>query len=220
MQTCMSKNVVNCNSVTVELPKYCYLIIWSTTNLHISSIWLIHTGTTVVPVFSGLCDQGTPAVSGQYNDVRGDFQYKLTRDQGTPANADADSHLSVIFAPQPGDSALFILFFITLGRKRYQISLLMRIISLKRMSNRLPQLPTPNNNDASLRCASWEKWKRGLIHTIIKMAAAGRRNILTLDSRGTPSATSCYCHAEEDEWFLRVILTLLHVTFSKCWHLF
>ena len=28
---------------------------------------------TVVPVFSGLCDQGTPAVSGQYNDVRGDF---------------------------------------------------------------------------------------------------------------------------------------------------
>ena len=106
---------------------------------------------TVVPVFSGLCDQGTPAVSGQYNDVRGDFQYKLTRDQGTPANA--DRHLFVIFAPQPGDSALFILFFITLGRKRYQIStLLMRIISLKRISNRLP-----NNNDASRRCASWEK---------------------------------------------------------------
>ena len=110
---------------------------------------------TVVPVFSGLCDQGTPAVSGQYNDVRGDFQYKLTRDQGTPANADADRHLFVIFAPQPGDSALFILFFITLSRKRYQISL--RIISLKRMSNRLPQLRTPNNNDASRRCASWEK---------------------------------------------------------------
>ena len=113
--------------------------------------------TTVVPVFRGLCDQGTPAVSGQYNDVRGDFQYKLTRDQGTPANADADRHLFVIFAPQPGDSALFILFSITLGRKRYQISLLMRIISLKRMSNRLPQLRTPNNNDASRRCASWEK---------------------------------------------------------------
>ena len=112
---------------------------------------------TVVPVFSGLCDQGTPAVSGQYNDVRGDFQYKLTRDQGTPANADADRHLFVIFAPQPGDSALFILFFITLGRKRYQISLLMRILSLKRMSNRLPQLRTQNNNDASRRCASWEK---------------------------------------------------------------
>ena len=93
---------------------------------------------TVVPVFSGLCDQGTPAVSRH---VRGDFQYKLTRDQGTPANA--DRHLFVIFAPQPGDSALFILFFITLGRKRYQISLLMRIISLKRMSNRLPQLRTP-----------------------------------------------------------------------------
>ena len=74
---------------------------------------------TVVPVFRGLCDQGTPAVSGQYNDVRGDFQYKLTLDQGTPANADADRHLFVIFAPQPGDSALFILFFITLGRKRY-----------------------------------------------------------------------------------------------------
>ena len=112
---------------------------------------------TVVPVFRGLCDQGTHAVSGQYNDVRGDFQYKLTRDQGTPANADADRHLFVIFAPQPGDSALFILFSITLGRKRYQISLLMRIISLKRMSNRLPQLRTPNNNDASRRCASWEK---------------------------------------------------------------
>ena len=75
-------------------------------------------------------------MSGQYNDVRGDFQYKLTRDQGTPANADADRHLFVIFAPQPGDTALFILFFITLGR--YQISLLMHIISLKRMSNRLP----------------------------------------------------------------------------------
>ena len=89
---------------------------------------------TVVPVFRGLCDQGTPAVSGQYNDVRGDFQYKLTLDQGTPANADADRHLFVIFAPQPGDSALFILFFITLGRKRYQISLLMLIESLKRMS--------------------------------------------------------------------------------------
>ena len=43
---------------------------------------------TVVPVFRGLCDQGTPAVSGQYTDVRGDFQYKLTLDQGTPANAD------------------------------------------------------------------------------------------------------------------------------------
>ena len=110
---------------------------------------------TVVPVFSGLCDQGTPAVSGQYNDVQGDFQYKLIRDQGTPANA--DRHLFVIFAPQPGDSALFILFFITLGRKRYQISLLMRIISLKRMLNRLPQLRTTNNNDASRRCASWEK---------------------------------------------------------------
>ena len=55
-------------------------------------------------------------MSGQYNDVRGDFQYKLTRDQGTPANA--DRHLFVMFAPQPGDSALFILFFITLGRKR------------------------------------------------------------------------------------------------------
>ena len=94
-------------------------------------------------------------MSGQYNDVRGDFQYKLTRDQGTPANA--DRHLFVIFAPQPGDSALFILFFITLGRKRYQIYLLMHIISLKWMSNRLPQLCTPNNNDASRRCASWEK---------------------------------------------------------------
>ena len=63
---------------------------------------------TVVPVFRGLCDQGTPAVSGQYNDVQGDFQYKLTLDQGTPANADADRHLFVIVAPQPGDSALFI----------------------------------------------------------------------------------------------------------------
>ena len=66
---------------------------------------------TVVPVFSGLCDQRTPAVSGQYNDVRGDFLYKLPPDQRTPANADADRHFVVIFAPQPADSALFILFF-------------------------------------------------------------------------------------------------------------
>ena len=87
-------------------------------NIRCSNFNPIHDG-TVVPVFRGLCDQGTPAVSGQYNDVRGDFQYKLTLDQGTPANADADRHLFVIFAPQPGDSALFILFFITLGRKRY-----------------------------------------------------------------------------------------------------
>ena len=73
---------------------------------------------TVVPVFSGLCDQRTPAVSGQYNDVRGDFVYKLPRDQRTPANADADRHFVVIFAPQPADSALFILFYlITLGCK-------------------------------------------------------------------------------------------------------
>ena len=28
--------------------------------------------------------------------------------------------------------------------------------------------------------------------------------------------TAIYCHAEEDEGFLRVIITLLHVTFSKC----
>ena len=27
-------------------------------------------------------------IYGQYSDVRGDFQYKLTRDQRTPANAD------------------------------------------------------------------------------------------------------------------------------------
>ena len=73
-------------------------------------------------------------MSGQYNDVRDDFQYKLTHDQRTPANADADRQLIVIFAPHPADSALFILFFITLGCKRYQISLLMRIVSLKRMS--------------------------------------------------------------------------------------
>ena len=50
-------------------------------------------------------------MSGQYNDVRSDFQYELTRDQRTPANADADRHLVVIFASQPGDSALLILFF-------------------------------------------------------------------------------------------------------------
>ena len=69
---------------------------------------------------------------GQYSDVRGDIQYKLTRDQRTPANA--DRHFIVIFAPQPADSALFILFFTTLGCKRYRISLLMRIVSLKWMS--------------------------------------------------------------------------------------
>ena len=71
---------------------------------------------------------------GQYSDVRGHFQYKLTHDQRTPANADADRHFVVIFAPQPADSALFILFFITLGLKRYRISLSMRLESLKRMS--------------------------------------------------------------------------------------
>ena len=97
---------------------------------------------TVVPVFSGLCDQRTPAESGQYNDVRSDFQYKLTRDQGTPANADADRHLVVIFAPQPEDSALLILFFITLGCKRYQI--------YRSNGCQLPQLCTPKNNDASI----------------------------------------------------------------------
>ena len=80
-------------------------------------------------------------MSGQYNDVRGDFQYKLTRDQRTPANADADRHLVVIFAPQPADSALFILFFITLGCKRYQIYLRMRIVSLKRMSTPAAEYP-------------------------------------------------------------------------------
>ena len=89
---------------------------------------------TVVPVFSGLCDQRTPAVYRQYSGVWGDFQYKLTRDQRTPANADADRHFVVIFATQPADSALFILFFITLGCKCYRICLLMRIVSLKRMS--------------------------------------------------------------------------------------
>ena len=119
---------------------------------------------TVVPVFRGLCDQGTPAVSGQYNDVRGDFQYKLTLDQGTPANADADRHLFVIFAPQPGDSALFILFFITLGRKRYHTgsqtlsNLFANAHSIAQtdVNSRLPQLHTPKNNDASRRCAPWE----------------------------------------------------------------
>ena len=64
--------------------------------------------------------------------VQGDFQYKLTHDQRTPANA--DRHFVVIFAPQPADSALFILFFITLGCKRYRISLLMHIVSLNRTS--------------------------------------------------------------------------------------
>ena len=61
------------------------------------------------------------------------FQHKLTRNQRTPANA--DRHFVVIFAPQPEDSALFILFFITLGCKRYLISLLMRIVSLKWIAN-------------------------------------------------------------------------------------
>ena len=63
---------------------------------------------TVVPVLSGLCDQGTPAVSGQYNDVRGDFQYKLTRDQGTPANA--DRHLFVILPLNRG-TVLYLFYF-------------------------------------------------------------------------------------------------------------
>ena len=51
-------------------------------------------------------------MSGQYNDVRGGFLYTLPRDQRTPANADADRHFVVIFAPQPADSALFIYLFI------------------------------------------------------------------------------------------------------------
>ena len=50
-------------------------------------------------------------LSGQYNDVRGDFLYKLPRDHRTPANADAERHFVVIFAPQPADSALFIFIF-------------------------------------------------------------------------------------------------------------
>ena len=94
------------------------------TVLHVSPVYVktdnitflntfVSSVTTVLPVFSGLCDQRTPAVSGQCNDVRGDFLYKLPRDQRTPANA--DTHLVVIFAPQPADRALFIVFFITLG---------------------------------------------------------------------------------------------------------
>ena len=89
-------------------------------------------------------------MSGQYNDVWGDFQYKLTRDQWTPANADADRHLVVIFAPQPADSALFIFVFI----KRYQISLLMCIVSLKRLSTTAAAYPETHT---SRRCESWEK---------------------------------------------------------------
>ena len=80
-------------------------------------------------------------MSGQYNDVQGDFLNKLPRDQQTPANADADRHFVVIFALQPGDSALFILFFTTLGCKRYRISLLMRILSVKQMSTPAHAIP-------------------------------------------------------------------------------
>ena len=46
-----------------------------------------------------------------------------------------------------------------------------------------PAAACPRNNYASRLCASLEKWKRGLIHTIIKMAAAGRCRILMLDDR-------------------------------------
>ena len=95
-------------------------------------------------------------MSGQYNDVRGDFMYKVPRVQRTPANVAADSHIVVIFAPQPADSALFIFFFlITLGCKRYRMSLLMRIVSLKRVSTQAAAYP--RNNDASRLCASLEK---------------------------------------------------------------
>ena len=48
-------------------------------------------------------------MSGQYNDVRCDFLYKLPHDHRTPA--DVDRHFVVTFAHQPADSALFILFF-------------------------------------------------------------------------------------------------------------
>ena len=94
---------------------------------------------------------------GQYNDVRGDFLYKLPRDQRTPANADADSHFVVIFAPQKtsGQCFIYFIFVITLGCKRYRMSLLMRIVSLKRMST--PAAAYPRNNDASRPCASLEK---------------------------------------------------------------
>ena len=93
----------------------------------------VHYTVVPLPVFSGLCDQRTPAVSGQYNDVRGDFQYKLTRDQRTPANADADRHLVVIFAPQPGDSTLFI-FHHTGLQTLSNLFANAHLVSLKRMS--------------------------------------------------------------------------------------
>ena len=50
-------------------------------------------------------------MSGQYYDVRGDFQYKLTRDERTPANADADRHLVVILCPSTrGQCFIYFIF--------------------------------------------------------------------------------------------------------------
>ena len=77
---------------------------------------------------------------GQYSDVRGDFQYKLTRDQRTPANA--DRHCVVIFAPQPTDSALFIL----------------HHTGLQTLSNLFANAHSIAQTDVnSRRCASWKK---------------------------------------------------------------
>ena len=88
--------------------------------------------------------------------VRGDFLYKLPRDQRTPANADADRHFVVIFAPQPAvEGQIYFIFLITLGCKCYRMSLLMRIVSLKRMSTTAGAYP--RNNDASRLCAYLEK---------------------------------------------------------------
>ena len=81
------------------------------------------------------------------DDVRGDFLYKLPRDQRTPANADADRHFVVICGIETsGQCFIYFIFLITLGCKRYRISLLMRIVSLKRMSP--PAAAYPRNNDA------------------------------------------------------------------------
>ena len=81
---------------------------------------------------------------GQYNDIQGDFQYKLTRDQGTPANA--DRHFIVIFAPQPVDRRQCFIYFI------------FHHTGLQTLSNLFANAHSIAHTDVnSRRCASWEK---------------------------------------------------------------
>ena len=98
-------------------------------------------------------------MSGQYNDVRGDFVYKLPRDQRTPAITRTRTGILLSFLPLNQRTVLYLFYFFdhTGLQTRYRMSLLMRIVSLKRMSTPAAAYP--------------------------RMPADGRRKILTLDDR-------------------------------------